>query len=101
MSEFKVKINAAAKIDIQNGIKWYNSKLPGLGISFHQEVKKTIDSIRLTKFFQVRYGEVRCVPVRRFPFMIHFTVDEAKKRIVVRSVFHNGMDPNQWKKGKS
>ena len=101
MSEFKVKINAAAKIDIQDGIKWYNSKLPGLGISFHQEVKKTIDSIRLIKFFQVRYGEVRCVPVRRFPFMIHFTVDEAKRLISIRAVFHTGMDPRQWEKRDS
>lgn len=101
MSEFKVKINAAAKIDIQDGIKWYNSKLQGLGVSFHQEVKKTIEAIRSIKSFQVRYGEVRCLPVRRFPFMIHYTVDEAKKRIVVRAVFHTGMDPNQWKKRKS
>jgi hypothetical protein len=67
MTRFKVQIDSAAKSDIQDGISWYNSKVPGLGKEFHLEVKIGIASIQKIGFFQVRYDEIRFLPMKRFP----------------------------------
>lgn len=64
---FRIKIDKDAKLDIQEGIYWYNSRKKGLEKEFHQEVKDFFDVLRNTQFFQVRYDETRCLPLKRFP----------------------------------
>lgn len=98
MKSFKIKLNPSAKEDIQESIKWYNSKVPGLGKNFHQEIKNAFEAIRLTKFYQVRYDEVRCLPIKKYPYMIHFSVDEANLQIIIRAVFNTHRDPKIWKR---
>jgi hypothetical protein len=42
---FKIKVEPLAKFDIQNEIKYYNSKQSGLGKKFHEELKIYLKSI--------------------------------------------------------
>jgi toxin ParE1/3/4 len=69
-------ISPQAIDDIQQVIDYYNTCQKGLGKRFHSEVKKTFSSIQKTPSFQIRYDEVRCCPVRVFPFMIHYTFED-------------------------
>jgi hypothetical protein len=98
MNPYKIKIETFAKQDIQDGIRWYNSKKIGLGKEFHQEVKDHFEILKGIKFFQIRYDEVRCLPLKRFPYMIHFSVFEEKKPIIIRAVFNTNRNPEIWKK---
>lgn len=90
------KINPQAKADIQDHIHYYNEKQAGLGIRFHKAILASFEIIRNTPFFQTRYANVRCYPLKKFPLMIHYTVDEQKKEIVIRAVFHTSQDPKMW-----
>jgi len=90
------KVNPQAKIDIQDQIHFYNDKQKGLGKRFYNDVKSTFKTIRKNPFFQIRYKDVRCLPLKKFPAMVHYTVDE--KQITVRAVFHTSQDPQKWKK---
>lgn len=91
------KVNPQAKIDIQDQIHFYNDKQKGLGKRFHNDVKATFKSIRKNPFFQIRYKDVRCLPLKKFPAMVHYTLDENKKQITVRAVFHTSQSPQKWK----
>jgi hypothetical protein len=51
MIPFKIKIDKDAKLDIQEGINWYNSRKKGLGREFHLEVKDFLEILRNTQFF--------------------------------------------------
>lgn len=90
------KVNPQAKIDIQEQIDYYNSQQKGLGKRFHNDVKSTFIAIRKNPLFQIRYKNIRCIPLKKFPAMVHYTVDESKKRIVVRAVFHTSKNPKKW-----
>jgi hypothetical protein len=94
---FRIKIDKDAKLDIQEGIYWYNSRKKGLGKEFHQEVKDFFDVLRNTQFFQVRYDETRCLPLKKFPYMIHYSVDEKNQMIIVRAIFNTSRNPKIWK----
>jgi toxin ParE1/3/4 len=96
MALFIIKIEPAAYQDIQDGIDWYNEQQAGLGRKFLAEVKASFKQLQTNPFFQVRYDDVRCLPIKRYPFMIHFTVDEAQKQVVVRAVFNTSLDPKAW-----
>lgn len=57
-------------------------------------------SIEINPFFQIRYDDVHCLPVKKYPYMIHFTVNEADNLVTVRAVFHTSQDPKKWTKRK-
>ncbi len=94
---FKIKTEPEAKQDIQEGIDWYNEKQKGLGRKFHSQIKASIKHIKTNPFFMVRYNGIRCLPVKKYPYMIHFTVNEDLQIITIRAVFNTSKDPNDWK----
>lgn len=97
---FALKVQPAARKDIQESIKWYNRQQKGLGRRFHTEVKEKFEFLRVNPFFQNRYETVRCLPLKKFPFMVHFSVLEDEKLVVVHAVFHTSLSPESWKRLK-
>lgn len=92
--KYKIYLEPEAKDEIQNGIYWYNKQQAGLGRKFHAEVKKYFEIIKSAPFSQIRYENVRCLPMKVFPFVIYFTVNRNNKTIIVHAVFHTSQNPN-------
>lgn len=97
---FTIRIEPEAKIDIQEGIDWYNKHEVGLGRKFHAAIKAHFEKLHTNPFFQVRYDDVRCLPLKKFPYMIHFTINEEKQIVVVHAVFNTSRNPKIWKDRK-
>jgi hypothetical protein len=97
---YKLNIKPQAHRDIQEGIDWYNSQQPRLGIRFHTVIKQEFETLRKNPFFQVRYDGIRCLPLKKFPYMIHFVVEEENKRIVVLGIINTHKDPARWENVK-
>ena len=95
---YSVKIEPEALEDIQKGITWYNEAKSGLGRKFHSEVKEKIKVLKKYPYFQIRYDDVRCLPLEKYPYMLHFTIDEMNKAVIIRAVFHTSRDPKIWRK---
>jgi len=76
---FTIKIEPEAREDIQAAIEWYNEQESGLGKQFHAAVKVNLDKLRFNPYYQLRYENVRCLPMKKYPYMIHFTVEEENK----------------------
>lgn len=100
MKKFKIKIEVEALQDLQEGIDWYHKQQNGLGRKFHHAVKTSFNKLKVNPFFQIRYDQVRCLPLKKYPYMIHFTVDEKDKVVVIRAVFNTAIDPKTWTKRK-
>ncbi len=94
---FHILFEPEAIQDVQEGIDWYESVQEGLGVSFYEELNKSIDYLRENPYFRIRYDQVRCLPLKKFPFMIHFTVDEKNNSVVIRAVFNTFLSPERWK----
>lgn len=97
---FKIKVEPEALEDIQQGIDWYNEQQSGLGRKFLTEVKDCFKSLKINPFFQIRYDNVRCLPLKKYPFMVHFTVHETEKLVIVRAVFNTHLSGDNWNKRK-
>lgn len=72
---YKLVIKPEVYNDIQSGVDWYNSKQKGLGKRFFEAIQKEYSILKTTPIFQVRYDDVQCLPVKKFPYMIHFIVE--------------------------
>jgi toxin ParE1/3/4 len=97
---FKIKVDPEALDDIQENINWYNSQQPGLGKRFHKEVKSYFNKLKSNPFFQVRYDDVHCLPLKKFPYMIHYTINEKDKLVIIHAIFNTSRDPKIWGKRK-
>ncbi len=96
IDEYGILIEADALADIQQGITYYEERQKGLGVRFEAQLNVQFESLKINPFYQIRYDQVHCLPVTKFPFMIHFTIDELNKQVIIRAVFHTSLDPKKW-----
>lgn len=95
---FKIKIEPEAVYDIQQGVIWYDRQKKGLGRKFHSEIIASFNRLKTQPYFQKRYEDVRCSPLKKFPFMIHYTIGEKEKLIVIRAVLNTFRNPDNFPK---
>lgn len=95
---FKIKVEPEVVSDIQEGVDWYNEKQPGLGRKFYFEVRAAFTTLKKMPYFQVRYDAIRCFPLKKFPYMVHYSIDEGEKLVIIRAVFNTSQDPSLWSK---
>lgn len=96
---YKSVIVPLAKEDILEAAKWYNKQQKGIGKRFTIEVRERVYFIReKPKASNVRYDSIRTVVLDVFPFMIHYTVDDKSRTVIILAVLHTSRNPELWKK---
>ncbi|PIQ16092.1 MAG: hypothetical protein COW67_04835 [Flavobacteriales bacterium CG18_big_fil_WC_8_21_14_2_50_32_9] len=95
---YKAIILPFAQLDIKESASWYNKQQKGLGKRFTAQIREKIRFIQKnpnTVF--TRYQNTKTAVVDVFPFMIHFSVVDADKLIIISAVFHTSLNPTNWK----
>ena len=93
MPSYKIQIEQRALLDIRQACNYYEEQQPGLGVRFNQSVFHSFDALSNNPFYQVRYDSFRCLPVKKFLYMIHFEVDETNGIVIVYAVINTKLDP--------
>ena len=97
--KFTIKIDEEAIVDIQKSTEWHGIQSNILGDRFKNQVKKQINSLKNNSLlFTIKYKNVRCRKIEKFPFLIHYTVDEDALIINVFAVLHTSRNPKIWNK---
>jgi hypothetical protein len=78
------------KDDIRAAKAWYREQQYGLDEKLELSLKEAIASIfKMPSAYAVRYKNVRIAHTKKFPYNIHFYIDEIKLQIVVIGIVHN------------
>jgi len=94
---YKVILLPLAKEDIKNASAWYNKQQKGLGKEFSLSVRKTVKFIKENPLtFSTRYENTKTSIIERFPYMLHYSIDDDKKLIIISSVLHTSRNPVIW-----
>jgi len=96
---FKVELNPLIQQDLQNQIDYYTkeTKSPELGKRFFKAVKKEIK--RLEKYalqYEIKYDDIRCSTIPKFPFRTHYRVNMKDKTVFVEAVISTSKNPEEW-----
>jgi len=91
---YQVCFSKRFRDDIREARKWYNQRKKGLGKKFYSEVEDSLKAIKKSPHFQIRYDNIRCLPLNKYPFMIHFTIDEETEIILVLGCIHCSLEPH-------
>ena len=91
-----IQISVEAKTDIQEAISWYNNKQPGLGKRFYKEITNSFKLLKRSPYFGIRYQRVRCLKVHKFPYLIHYVLDEPSQTIIIPGVLNTSLNPDEY-----
>lgn len=93
--KFSLAVRKKASIHVQEAVDYYNSKRPKQGNKFLNTLKIHFNILKSNPLFEIRYGNVRCLPVKGYPYLIHFTVNETDKVVTIRAILHTSLNnPN-------
>jgi len=85
--------------DILEAANWYESRQPGLGARFVEEVILVWDSLAENPLLNCRRHSIKDIRWRyldRFPYRVVYEVDEAKNLVRIAAVLHGARHYKHW-----
>jgi hypothetical protein len=93
MNAFVVTFSPNALIDILQAIGYYEDLQKDLGAKFNSRLQTTLKAIRRNAFFaSIRYDNIRCAQIKKFPYMVHYHV-HSEKEVTVVAVYSSYKQP--------
>jgi toxin ParE1/3/4 len=91
---YKIDLSPMALIHLQDAIDYYNECAKGLGRRFYNHFVIAKKKLQLSPHHQIQYHNIRCIMIPKFPFRIHFEVDDTLKRVYILAVIHTSKNPD-------
>jgi plasmid stabilization system protein ParE len=100
MQRFKVVFSPESLGEIEQVVNYYKQISKELGEKFKAGLLKEITAIRHNPFTgSIRYENVRFAVVKKFPYAIHYTVEEKSRLIKIQAVLgFSQNDEKNWRK---
>jgi plasmid stabilization system protein ParE len=97
MKKYRILIESQALADIQEITDWYNEQQAGLGRKFQKTAIRFINSLsKDPQINAIRYKEIRCLVIKKFPYMAHYYINEENNTVEVLAVISTGRNPEIW-----
>jgi plasmid stabilization system protein ParE len=94
MNKFVVTFSPLALDDIEEVFNYYEAKRPGLGKRFTTQLQLTLNAINRNPFFaSTRYESIRCCEIKKFPYLVHYNVNEVNKLVTIIAVYSTYREP--------
>jgi len=99
MTEHEIKIDKDALLDIIEARNWYSAQKHDLGFRFQKRIISQISKLKsIPERYPIKYDDIRCMPINKFPFLVHFSINNFHKIITIHAVFHTSRNPQIWKR---
>lgn len=93
LEKFKLKVLPRAKEEINEISEYYNSRQKGLGKMFYAEFIEYTSTLKTFPFFEEKYNIIRELPLRKFPYTIHFSTDEFNNIVYIQAITCDYQNP--------
>ncbi|WP_445719869.1 type II toxin-antitoxin system RelE/ParE family toxin [Flavobacterium sp.] len=86
--EYKVIVSPLANNDIEKITDFYEAITIEIVVRFLEELEEAYKVLSINPHFQIKYKSYRSIPLKVFPFILIFEIDEYNKEIKILSCFH-------------
>lgn len=97
---FDVRYNPQIYMDIQKAVDFYTEQTQSheLGQRFVNTAENALSKLKQSALhYQVRYDDIRLLPIPSFPYRAHYRVDEENNTVFVEAIFHTREDSEEWR----
>ncbi|MGB6093945.1 MAG: type II toxin-antitoxin system RelE/ParE family toxin [Moheibacter sp.] len=96
---YEIVITPVAQNHIEDAINYYKNKASNkVAGMFIDDYKKTFRDIQKVLYFKIFFENFRGKPMKKFPFIVFYTLDEQQKIIFIKAVFNTHQDTNKYPK---
>jgi plasmid stabilization system protein ParE len=95
--DFNLVISPLAELDIAEAYAHYADISFEVLSNFDKEIEVVYQILEKNPFFKIRYKNVRGLPLKNFPYIIFYTLDELDKNVEIRSVFNTNQHPKKYR----
>jgi hypothetical protein len=94
MKKYAVVFSPRALDDSQEAAVYYEMIQQNLGIKFLHQLQLTLNSIKRNPFFSsVRYDDIRCAQIKKFPYMVHYHINKRNALVMILAVYSTHREP--------
>ncbi len=94
---YKIIVTPDAIQNIDDAVYFYKKEVSDrVAKSFIDEYKHTFKDIVKTPYFQVFFQDFRGKPMKNFPYIVFYTINESLKTIIIKAVFHTSQSPSKY-----
>ena len=90
---FNVKTLIRAELELDEAVFYYKTIRKSLGEKFILDYENQLNTLYNFPFFEEKYDIVRTLPLKKFPYTIHFTVDENEKIVSIQALTCDYQNP--------
>ena len=95
---WKVNFSPESLADVQSALSYYLGISVSTGEAFILAVENGVSTLKKNPYYQIRYKNIRCLPLHKFPFMLHFELDENNSQIKILGCIHTSLNPSdRWR----
>jgi toxin ParE1/3/4 len=98
---WRVQFRPEVEVDVVSAAAWYNSREPGLGAEFVEEVVGVWDALAENPLLNSRRHptlNIRWRYPQRFPYRIIYEVTESDRSVLVIAVLHAARHDRHWRR---
>lgn len=95
---FKVLVLLQAQREIDEPIAYYEEIGSSIPEKFIEELSLTFKTLSKNLYYQKRYLNFRGLPLKRFPFLLFFDLNEKQQIVKIISCFHTSKNPAHYPK---
>ncbi len=93
---YKINLEKGAKLDIDDALFYYrNNVSKRVAKNFSADVRKGFKAIKINPYYRQYANGYRGLPLKKFPYIIFFKIDEENKIIFINSVFETHQEPKK------
>jgi hypothetical protein len=94
VKDFPISFSPLAIEDTEQAFHYYEQQQSGLGKQFTAQLQLSLNAIKRNPFFaSVRYDDIRCARVKKFPYLVHYHIDEAGALVTIIAVYSTHREP--------
>ena len=95
--DFRVHITPVAKTNQKQAVAYYKEKASlKVAQNFLKDYEKTLYKIKQNPYFQIYYKNFRGLPLKKFPYIVFYTIDENLNVITIKGIFHTSQNPGKY-----
>ena len=95
---YNVKVEAEVKKDFAEAHRFYLKISRKNATNFGKDVKSAIGHLGINPFYELRTERFRAFPLKNFPFLQFFEVDEQAKEVKVVAIFNTNQNKEKYPK---
>jgi len=89
---WKIVTDDLAKREIEDALDYYSGLSLKAADQLGGELAEALITLSLHPFFAVRYKQIRCLPLKSFPYMLHYQIFETINTVKIAGIIHTSLD---------